>query len=279
MVQRPQVLAGLDAVLVHERTARGAVELQCLRLAAAAVQGGHLRRDEPLPPGKQRRQRGQVGDDPVVVTEREVRFGSVLERGQAQFVEPSSEPFAQGVVGHVGEQRAAPHGEGLVVQPDPVRGLRRLGGPADEIRERVGVDGMSTEVGAITVADGRHPDAVRREGGPQTADVGVDRAPCGCRRLPLPQQVDQACGAHRAARIEQQDGQQTPLLSADPERYPRSVVVCLEGAEQLQVHGNSELRRWCGMSGEPVVSGPGEALDRQQRLCSKESSCDEQSLP
>ena len=80
--------AGLEPELLDERGAGAAVGVERLGLAAGAVEGEHQVGVQALAVRVLGDQRLQLGDHGAVAAEREVELQPVLERGQAQAVEP-----------------------------------------------------------------------------------------------------------------------------------------------------------------------------------------------
>lgn len=152
------------------------IELEGIGLAAAAVQGGHLGDDEPFTPWKFRGQWRQIRHDPFVQPHGELGLGPLLQSGQPQLTQPAAEPVTQLVVDHVGQQRAAPEPQRLVVAAHPLPGIAGDGGLPDEGEELLRVDHMGAGIDGVAVVPGLDVQPMRCEAGSQPADVGVDGA-------------------------------------------------------------------------------------------------------
>lgn len=84
--------------------------------------------------------------------------------------------------------------------------------------------------------------AAKPEGGAQPADVRVHGGPGPGRSLAVPEQVDEPAGRNGPARLQGEDGQQTPLLTAQPREHGPPPVEDGEGPEQLEFHRESISR-------------------------------------
>ena len=115
----------LDPEPLDEQAAAFPVAGERLCLAAAAVEGEHqlasqlltqrLRLDEGL----------QLGDEPLVLTERELGLDPAAEHLEPELREPPGRGGREGLAAELGERRAAPERERLAVEP------RSLGGVLD----------------------------------------------------------------------------------------------------------------------------------------------------
>jgi hypothetical protein len=78
--------------------------------------------------------------------------------------------------------------------------------------------------------------SVQRQGGAQGRDVGPQHPTGGRGRLDRPQRVDQAVGQHQPVRVQEQHGQQDPLLRcAEPDRVPVRAG-CLQRTQDQEPH-------------------------------------------
>ena len=105
--------AGVDAELLDERLARGAVGGERVGLAARAVEREHELRARALAQRLGGDQRLELGDELGVAPEREIRLDPLLERDGAQLLEPRDLGLGERLVEEVGERRAAPERERL----------------------------------------------------------------------------------------------------------------------------------------------------------------------
>ena len=86
----------VEPELVGEREPGGAVDLERLRLPAAAVERDHQLAAQPLPQRMGRHERLQLADECGVVAEREIGVDAILDRRHPQLVEPSDLEPAKG---------------------------------------------------------------------------------------------------------------------------------------------------------------------------------------
>ena len=88
--------------------AQRAVGGQRVLLAPRAVERDHELRSEAFVRGMVVDKRLQFGDDPAVLAERQLRFDALLDRRQAQFLEPGDRRGRERLVGEVGQRRPPP---------------------------------------------------------------------------------------------------------------------------------------------------------------------------
>ncbi len=101
----------LEAEQLVERAAQHLVRVERLLLPARAVQREHRQPAEPLARRVLAREPGCLGHDRVVVAELDLRLEPVLERGQAQLVEPRDLVLEERLEREVGERWPAPERE------------------------------------------------------------------------------------------------------------------------------------------------------------------------
>ena len=88
-LELPQRVSRLDPQLIHERTPQVTISLECVRLAAPAVERDHQLAAESLAQRMLRDERLELGDQLRVTAELEVRLDPLLEGGRGpQLLEP-----------------------------------------------------------------------------------------------------------------------------------------------------------------------------------------------
>ena len=135
LLELAQPLARLDAELLDQRPARVLVGLQRVGLAVRAVEGQHQLRPQALPVGVLGDQRLQLPDHLGVAAERQLGLDQLLERRDAQVVEPGDLALRERLVGEIRQRRAAPQRQRLLERrqrraragrrPAPLRPRRR----------------------------------------------------------------------------------------------------------------------------------------------------------
>ena len=109
--------AGVDAELLDERLARGAVGGERVGLAARAVEREHELRARALAQGLRGDERLELGDELGMTSEREISLDPLLERDGAQLLEPRDLGLGERLVEEVRERRPAPERECLAQRP------------------------------------------------------------------------------------------------------------------------------------------------------------------
>ncbi len=230
-VQGAQLRARVRAQPVGQLPAYDVVRGQRLRRAARVAQGPDAQRVQRLVHRVLRAQRGQLRQGPLCLAQRQGRGQPAPAR-----VRPYGLP-ARGLrarVRQVGEGRAAPQGEGLVV---PGRRLGRVAGRApgaDQPLEAVQVDVLPR--GGQLVAALRGPHGCVPERPPQPGDQRLQGGHRVGGRIRVPHLGDEQPGRHHPPRPQRERGQQRPKArSADGHGGP-VVVVGLGGSEDRVTH-------------------------------------------
>ena len=104
-------LARLDPELVDERLARTLIDRERVGLPARAVERQHQLRARALPQRLLEHEALELGDELAVPREREVSVDPVLERGQAQLLEPRDLRVREGLRRQIRERRPSPQRE------------------------------------------------------------------------------------------------------------------------------------------------------------------------
>jgi len=98
-VERPQLVRGIDAELLGQDRASSVEGHECLRLPARAVQGEHQLGPQALAEAVRADQGLELGDDVGVATELELCADLVLDRLQAELLQPDDLAGERGLVG------------------------------------------------------------------------------------------------------------------------------------------------------------------------------------
>ena len=234
LLQRP---ARLDPELLRQRPPGVPVGLERVGLPAAAIEREHQLSPEPLAERMPRDQRLELAHEPRVHAEQQVGVDAILDRGQVQFLEPPDLRPGERLRGELGERRAAPERERRL-RVAAREEAARLPGPLLEAGQ-VEVAGVELE----QVAARTRPDHVcLRQRAAQAGDVHLQRLRgVGGRRL-RPEQLDQAAGGDDVVRVQEQERQQRPLLSAS-ELDLACGPLDLERSEDPELHRTATLAR------------------------------------
>jgi hypothetical protein len=239
-VQCPEFRTRVRAQPVCQEAAYVLVRGQCLGRAARVAQRAQAEGLEGLVEGVGVAQGGQLGQGLVGAAEGE--GGGVTG---AQDVQVPGLPAGRlgGAVGQIGEDGAAPQGEGVVEDAG------RLGGIAVGQRARALAGQPLEPVQVDVVGRGREPvpavrrgDRVRAEGPAQPADQRLQRARRVGGRVAVPHLVDQQPGRHGTAGPQGEHGQQGAQPRAADGDGCAVGTECLGGAEDAIAHGVHCLR-------------------------------------
>jgi hypothetical protein len=171
-------------------------------------------------------QRGQLGEDGVVLAEPQPGVDAVLQRGQPGLHQPDAQPLPGLLRAGRRQRRAGPQVERRGQPGDPRRVVRLRRGRREPGLEPVHVDRRRVHDQRVRAAGrpdlrlGRvHPGPGERR--PQAGDVDLDRVPGGPRRLVRPGQLDQPLGRHRPVGLQREHREHEPLPArAEPNRPP-----------------------------------------------------------
>ena len=215
---------------------RIAVALERLYLAPRPVEREHELFAQSLACRMLSYERLELGDQLSVMAERQVGLGAVLERDQAQLLQPSCLVLRKGLVGEVRQRRPAPQGERggqRLVRTSGVAVVERLTSLVRESPEPVGVQGAAVELQCVTpTARDEHAVAERLA---QARDVYLDRLGRPVRRPLAPQLVHDPVNGDDLAAVDQQDRQDLALLRST-ERYLPRAGQDLQRAKYLKFH-------------------------------------------
>ncbi len=227
-----QLRRRVEPELVGEREPRRPVDLERLRLAAAAVEREHQLAAQPLAQGVRSDQLLQLPDERSVPAEPELGVDPLLLRRHAQLVETCGLEPREVLLLEIGERRPAPELERIAEQP----GLRR----------RLRVSCLLQQALEAVAIDGIPPDDEPVAGRLRDEDVSPDQLaqrrhrvlerPGRRRGRALPPEVgDEPVGGHDLTRAQRQCGEEGTLLSARQRDDPIAVPD-LERAEQADLH-------------------------------------------
>ena len=235
LLQLPQLGAGLQAELVEERLARGAVRLQRVRLAPRAVEREHQQAAQPFPERMLDDQRLQLTDHLVMAPEPELGLDPVLGRSEPQLVEPRDLALDERVVAEISESLPPPERQRLLqelgriaVRAAAERCRSFLGEPFEALRvQLVGLDPQT--VGA---ALGRQPVG---DDLPHLRHVHLERVRRGRGRLLAPEVLDQEIGGDELVAVQEKEREQRARLTAF-HRERRAIRFDLERPKNAVLH-------------------------------------------
>ena len=166
-------------------------------------------------------ERLELRHEVVVPAERELELDASLDTGLAQLFEPFDLVPSEIVVGELGERGTTPQRERLTQRRKRI-GVLETAGVAEELFEAQRVE--IAVVDPNEVAAGNGLDRGCAELFAQLRDEPLERFRSGLRRSPAPQLLDQAVARHRLVRVEEQEREQLPLVSAAEAQRGYSVV-------------------------------------------------------
>ena len=224
LLQPLQPRRRIDPQLLGQHRPGRLVHLQGVGLPPRPVQRQHQLAPQPLPGRMLGHQPLQLPDQPGVVAGGQPQLHQRLDRPQVQLLQPGRLGQGPGLVGELGQGRGPPQPERLRQRP----GRRVPGRPA-------GLGDQPLEPGRVHLAGvglqhvpGRAGDHQPGPGRPQGPAQGRHPALEGVGRVPrgvvAPQVLDQPVGRHHPAGVDQQVGQQGPLLGPRHPHQARSVA-------------------------------------------------------
>jgi hypothetical protein len=175
------------------------------------------------------------------------RLDQLLERRDAQIIEPGDLALRERLVGHFGQRRAAPQRQRLLerrngaLRPAPGQLAAPLG---HEPLETVRVEALGIEP-QLVAALARHDHASRavavlaRQRLAQAGDLHLHGLGGVGGWTLTPELVDQPLRAERLVDVQQKQGQQRPLL-APSKRDRAALVEDLQRAEDAEIHRQRE---------------------------------------
>jgi hypothetical protein len=232
-----QRLTRLEPELLGQSAAAPLVDVERLGLAVGAIERDHELAAQALAKRVPRDERLQLGDDLAVASERKLGVDSLLDRAQAEFLEPLDLTPRERVVGEVRERRAAPERKRRVELRH--RGLSLSAGESaptvlEEPLEPLGVELRRLDLEEIAVAARFEQPRVAVERFAQPGDVSAQRLGGGRWRRVPPELVDQRVGGDDLVCAEQQDRKERTLLPS-AELYPPVSVSHLQRPEDPEI--------------------------------------------
>jgi hypothetical protein len=228
---------GLDAQFPDEQLAGLLVGRERVGLASGPVEGEHELAAKALAVRMAGDEGFELGDEVAAVPELQLGIDSLLDRLQAQLVEPGDLRLREGLEAEVGERLPPPEVEclpqshrspgGISTRPELAAGLHELleaveieltGGELDEIARSTGANTLGAE--RLT----------------QPGDVDLERLPRGLGRALSPELVDQALGADDLVGVQEQDRQRRSLLAGAERDLAVAVLPNLERPEDPELH-------------------------------------------
>ena len=198
-------------------------------MAPGAVERRHLQRPQPLPVRMTGGEGIELGDHAVVVAESELGLDPLFLAGEAQVLEPAALGLGERLA-ELRERRAAPQCQR---PPERLGGRLRIAArerPAPLARqplEALGVDRLRSRVQDVPRRAGL--ERPLREHLAQPGDVDLHHLGRAVGQLLAPQVVQQPLDRDGAPGVEQQAGEQRPLL-ARPEIERGAAVARLQRA-------------------------------------------------
>ena len=228
--------AGLEAELLDERPASIGVHVECLRLAAGAVEGEHQLRAEALAQRMRAHELAQLRHELGVTSSGEVGLDPRLESLEPYVLQPWQCVEYEALAGEIGERLATPEVERRPQDSGGVFGPLLAEQPAallPKTLEPVEVELIRPERKPVS-GRARLERVVRLEQLPQAGDVLLEGGRGVLGRVVAPKDVDQAIARDDGAPAEEKQGQQAPLLHAAEANLPVALPD-LERAEDAVV--------------------------------------------
>src|SRR5581483_1119180 len=201
LVQVAQLAARLDPQLVDQRSARLLVHPERVRLPPRPVQRTHQLPTQTFPQRMPVDERLELSDELWMATRAQVALDPLLQAAKAELLEACGLSGREPVIGEVGQRRPAPERERLGQLPLAVQ-------PAEPLEVELPV------LDAESVPRRVRLHALFPEQLPQRRDVHLQRLVRRLRRVVLPEGVEQPVLRDDLVRVQQQDGQERPLLRA-----------------------------------------------------------------
>ena len=207
-----ELRAGVDAELLDEGLARGAVGGERVGLPAGAVEREHELRARPLAQRLGLDERLELGDELGVAAQREVGLDALLDDDGAQLLEPGDLRLRERLVDEVGERRAAPERERLAQRDLGGGRVARLERGPPLLRERdeaVHVDALGLELEHVARRARRDDGAERLA---ELRDVDLDGVRGRLGRIAGPERLDEPVDGDDASRLEREHGEERARL-------------------------------------------------------------------
>ena len=221
------VVARLDAQLVHQHRAQVLEHPQGLGLAAGPVQREHALRPQPLAHRVGARQRLELSREGLVPSRRQAGIDPGLDRGEQQLLQPARLGTGERLVAHLAVGGATPEllrldqQTGGLARPPPGQLLPALG---HQVLESGDVGHLGRHVERVPRGAG-HDEGVGRtclaQSLAQPGDGGAQRDLGAVAVVVVPQRVDQPVDGHDELAVDEQACDERPRLGAtDVDRAP-----------------------------------------------------------
>ena len=224
-LERAELRGGLQAQLVQSGT-RIAVGGKRIGLAARPVEGEHALGLKALAVRVARDEHIKLADERRVVPALEVGLDTSLEGRQPAFLEACRLDLGEGLVGDVGQCRAAPEGEGFAKRA----GLPRGG----EALEPLDVELVCLDTDVIAGRTGDDP--VGAQDLAERMNVHLQRARGAPGRGFAPDPVDQPIRGDRFVGLEQEQGEQRARPLSAQRQGDAVVSQHLQWPQQAEIH-------------------------------------------
>jgi len=227
-VQLLKRLAGVYPKLLHQSPSRPVVGRQGFALVAGSVAGEHELRPESLPPRVCGDERLELADQIRITAEGEIGVDSLLQRREAQVVQPSNLGLRERGKGQI-LQRCTPEESERFAQ-GRCGSLRITGRTRPPTLVHQGVEPLQVTLalahlqyvsGRARQQPFRHPVALQHLSQPR--DVRLNRVGGGRRRRVAPKSINQTITRDDLVVVEQQDRQGRPLFRAAERKHSLTV--------------------------------------------------------
>ena len=229
----------LDAELLDERRPSAPEHVKGLGLPPAAIEREHQLAAQTLAERVLGDERLQLGDELVIAAESEVGVDSILERREAQLLEPRDLALCERLVPQVGQRLPAPKRKRLAENSSSAPRDWRAAAPR---QERLEPGQVHLARGGVQQIAGRaRPDPICAEQLAQGGDMPVQRGLHGV-GWRLPTAPRSALARHDLLAVQEQHRKQRALLRARRGEVA-ATVDDLELTEDLELHSADCLTR------------------------------------
>jgi hypothetical protein len=233
-LEAPELFAGLQPQLVQQPAARVSVGLKRVGLARAAVQRKHQLAMHALAQRMLRDQRLELAHQLRVAPARQLGVDARLKRRPPQLLQAANLDLREPLVREIGERRPAPECERLAQRP---RGRGRVAVAVARLGQQrlEALEVKLARLDAQQVTRRPRDHTLLTQLLAQPRHIHLDALGDRDRRCLSPQLVDQPVGADDLVGVQQQDGQERPLLTA-AERERRPVLDNLQWPKHSELH-------------------------------------------
>ena len=213
-LQPAQLRAGVEPELLAQDATTFLEDAQRVGLASGAIQRDHQQPTKPFAQRVRGDERFELADHDPMSPELQLDVEPFLDRGEAQFRDPSDLRRRELLVGELGERAASPQRLGLSQQFDGTREITACCSGAscrDELFEAVQVDRLRWNLERIATT-ARRDEARRAERAAQLRHQALQTVARRGRGLRPPQPVDELISRHRPTTLQRQHHQERPQL-------------------------------------------------------------------